>query len=69
MVWLKIRKHDIELLRENETDLVVVWLKIRKHDIFVPNKLSVGFVVVWLKIRKHDIQGIQLDTEIQLWFD
>ena len=38
MVWLKIRKHDINKQIEGLTVIVVVWLKIRKHDIIIPNK-------------------------------
>ncbi len=33
MVWLKIRKNDIEKLNKARTEAVVVWLKIRKNDI------------------------------------
>ena len=33
VVWLKIRKHDIQHHFEYRVSVVVVWLKIRKHDI------------------------------------
>ena len=33
VVWLKIRKDDINGLEEPTTSNVVVWLKIRKDDI------------------------------------
>ena len=33
MVWLKIRKHDINATGKSMKETVVVWLKIRKHDI------------------------------------
>ena len=33
VVWLKIRKHDINRKGYKDNARVVVWLKIRKHDI------------------------------------
>ncbi len=33
VVWLKIRKHDIQTKAIDLAVKVVVWLKIRKHDI------------------------------------
>ena len=37
VVWLKIRKHDIENGVFYFNSQVVVWLKIRKHDIAKEN--------------------------------
>ncbi len=35
MVWLKIRRHDIQCIQLYLSSLVVVWLKIRRHDILL----------------------------------
>ncbi len=34
VVWLKIRKDDIQVTSVEQVKEVVVWLKIRKDDIF-----------------------------------
>ena len=69
MVWLKIRKHDIDTEWMVELDAVVVWLKIRKHDIEKVLEKYLVSVVVWLKIRKHDISFSCSYDAVALWFD
>ena len=69
VVWLKIRKHDIDFPDIFWQMAVVVWLKIRKHDILIDMIKKIDLVVVWLKIRKHDIvDGLKKPRGL-LWFD
>ena len=69
MVWLKIRKDDINYYGEKERGAVVVWLKIRKDDILLLFYMICLPVVVWLKIRKDDIKAFLNITKELLWFD
>ena len=69
VVWLKIRKNDIEITFLEIVCVVVVWLKIRKNDINKFQLLHIILVVVWLKIRKNDIKESHFYPDQALWFD